>query len=220
VQQGIIGMPNDKKLFIHIPKTGGISIRRNQKTNKHILKPPHSLVKEPYRLETKKMYSDYRMWWHWKCIDWPPQYINEYKTFAIIRNPWDRKASQYYYTLKRNYKEYNSFEEFLESRNQITIRNHMNPYMSWTTQYDYVVNHDRKITTDILRFENYDEDVNLYFNLSKNVKPSNVTGSNEGSYKDIYTPETIQIVADWYKKDIDYWGYDFDTGATRNYWNA
>ena len=28
----------------------------------------------------------------------------------------------------------------------------------------------------------------------------------------IYTlKKTIQIIADWYKKDIDYWGFDFDT---------
>jgi hypothetical protein len=38
------------------------------------------------------------------------------------------------------------------------------------------------------------------------------------SYKDLYTDKTIQIIADWYKKDIDHWGYDFDSSATKNYW--
>ena len=28
----------------------------------------------------------------------------------------------------------------------------------------------------------------------------------------------INISADWYKKDIDYWGFDFDTGAQKNTW--
>jgi len=46
----------------------------------------------------------------------------------------------------------------------------------------------------------------------------NVTALNKGSYKDIYTKETIQIVADWYKADIDYWKFDFDTSANQNYW--
>jgi hypothetical protein len=64
--------------------------------------------------------------------------------------------------------------------------------------------------------------------MLQNPNPRNVTrvpkdNGNTGhglSYKDIYTKETIQIIADWYKKDIDYWGFDFDTPATRNYWNA
>ena len=47
----------------------------------------------------------------------------------------------------------------------------------------------------------------------------NVTGLNSGTYQDLYTSETIQIVADWYQKDIDTWGYDFDSGPTRNFWN-
>ena len=48
----------------------------------------------------------------------------------------------------------------------------------------------------------------------------NVTALNSGTYRDIYTNETIQIIADWYKKDIETWGYDFDTGPTKNYWNV
>ena len=46
----------------------------------------------------------------------------------------------------------------------------------------------------------------------------NVTSIKE-NYKDLYNPVTIQIIADWYKKDIDHWGFDFDTSATKNYWN-
>jgi hypothetical protein len=33
---------------------------------------------------------------------------------------------------------------------------------------------------------------------------------------DVYSPKTIQIVADWYQKDIVTWGFDFDTGAKKN----
>ena len=46
----------------------------------------------------------------------------------------------------------------------------------------------------------------------------NITAVNKGTYHDVYKkyPNTIQIIADWYKKDIDHWGYDLDTGPTRN----
>ena len=48
----------------------------------------------------------------------------------------------------------------------------------------------------------------------------NVTALNTGTYKDLYTPETIQIIADWYKDDIEFWGFDFDGGPTKNFWAA
>ena len=37
-------------------------------------------------------------------------------------------------------------------------------------------------------------------------------------YKKLYNNKTINIVADWYKKDNNYWGFDFDTGAQKNTW--
>ena len=70
-----------------------------------------------------------------------------------------------------------------------------------------------------IRFENLNEDLCKYFNVAAMSRARNVTALNPGSYKDLYTPETIQIVADWYQKDIDTWGYDFDTGPTKKYWN-
>ena len=50
-----------------------------------------------------------------------------------------------------------------------------------------------------------------------NVKKENVTGYK--NYTNFYDNKTIQIVADWYKKDIDFWGFDFNTAATKNYFN-
>ena len=52
-----------------------------------------------------------------------------------------------------------------------------------------------------------------------NFSVENVTAINNKRYQDIYTSETIQIVADWYKDDIDQWGFDFDTSAQKNYWS-
>ena len=49
-------------------------------------------------------------------------------------------------------------------------------------------------------------------------RPRNVTALNKGTYQDIYNDKTIQIIADWYKVDIDYWGFDFDSSAQKNYW--
>lgn len=57
-------------------------------------------------------------------------------------------------------------------------------------------------------------------NVSNGNKSDNMkTISNRKPYMEFYNKERIQIVADWYKKDINFWGYDFNSGPTRNYWN-
>ena len=65
--------------------------------------------------------------------------------------------------------------------------------------------------------EHIDEELIPYLQLySTNVVKENV-GEYTKDYKDYYNEQTIQIVADWYAQDIDYWGFDFDTSATKNY---
>ena len=48
-----------------------------------------------------------------------------------------------------------------------------------------------------------------------NIVRENI-GDYTRNYQDYYNEQTIQIVADWYEQDIDYWGFDFDTSATKN----
>jgi hypothetical protein len=88
----------------------------------------------------------------------------------------------------------------------------------WYPAFDHVSNDDGSVVCDILRFEHLNDDLCKYFKLKEMSRARNVTALNSGSYKDLYTDETIQIVADWYQKDIDTWGYDFDSGPTRNFW--
>jgi hypothetical protein len=141
-----------------------------------------------------------------------------------------KKVMEYEGTQPEGYADTSSFEAFLEERHKWGGVEYMwhRAIRGWYNAYDHVSDEEGNNRCDILRFENYNEDVKLYFRLLSNPKPRNITRvpNDKGktgygtSYKDIYNEETIQIVADWYQKDIDYWGFDFDTGATRNYWNA
>lgn len=134
-------------------------------------------------------------------------------------------------TQPKTYADTSSFEAFLEERHKWGDDEFMwhRAVRGWYPAFDHVSDEKgEKVKCDILRFEHYNEDTKLYLGMLQNPNPRNVTrvssdNGNTGyglSYKDIYTKETIQIIADWYKKDIDYWGFDFDTAATRNYWNA
>jgi hypothetical protein len=88
----------------------------------------------------------------------------------------------------------------------------------WFPAKEHVSDSEGNIRCDIIRFENLNSDLEKYFGILKMDRARNVTGLNEGTYMDMYNDKTIQIVADWYKDDIDTWGYDFDTGPTKNYW--
>ena len=128
----------------------------------------------------------------WKDI--PQDIRNTHKAFAVIRNPWARIVSRYIMGMPTyNWKD---FEEFLETRHLWEHKEWYDPIRSWNTQYDYVCDENDVIRCDIFRLENMDM---AKHNVGKYTK----------DYKEYYNSKSIKIVADWYKKDIDYWGFDF-----------
>lgn len=227
------------RIFVHIPKNGGMTIRSNKELRRQVLlaTPDNHINKEYTAGLVKKMKhtQDHQGYEHAPWRYWKKDIRDNYRAVAIIRNPWDRVVSRYFFAKKvieieedsdqygnTNYADISSFESFLEERHKWGGEEYMwhRAIRGWYPAKYHVSDENGKVKCDMLRFENYNEDVKLYFGTLTNPQPRNVTAVNKGSYKDIYTPETIQIVADWYKEDIDYWGYDFDTGPTRNYWNA
>lgn len=223
-----------KRLFIHIPKNAGTTIRLSPLlTDKIIPAGEQNHKSASYSRAVKaKMDSlgDHHGFEHarWRDLSESAQ---QYTAFAVIRNPWDRVVSRYFFAKKvieveqkvrPDYADVSSFEAFLEERFKWINEDYMwhRAVRGWHPAFEYVTDTDGHIRCDILRFENLNSDLCKYFDIDMMTRARNVTGLNKGSYRDLYTPETIQIVADWYKLDIDTWGYDFDTGPTRNYWQC
>jgi len=225
------------KLFIHVPKNGGMTIRRNPEIRRNVILTTPNVHKsaEYTRGLQQKMRStgDHVGYEHARWRDVIQAVREGYSSFAFVRNPWDRVVSRYFFAKKVIYLEKNSdhygktdycdcssFEAFLEERHKWGGVEYMwhRAVRNWYPTFDHVSDENGEVRCTILRFENYNEDIKSYLGLLSDPQPRNVTGVNKGSYQDVYTDKTIQIVADWYKKDIDYWGYDFDSGPTRNYW--
>ena len=251
MKQKQVAMSIEPKLFIHIPKTGGSSLYHDNKSPRHngssskddekLLREriitctveKHSVIPEttdrwgvpthyfPFDGQEQKYLDLIGNWQHARIRDIKPEFMHS--PFTIIRNPWSRTISRYFYSRKNGNEEaQGSFEEWLESRHKFANV----PYLwlrtsrGWYSQMEYITSEQGDVMCDVLRFENYDKDLELYLGLPKDfIMPAINVGNYNGVYKEIYTPETIQIVADWYKDDIDYFGFDFDTAATRNYWN-
>ena len=181
---------------------------------------------------TMRQSSDGNGYEHARYRDVDEKLKNKFGAFAVIRNPWDRVVSRYYFAKKLierenkqppSYCNTSSFEAFLEERH---IWGNEDFYWhravrGWFPAFDHVVDNHGTVRCDIIRFEHLNEDLEKYFNIKRMTEARNVTFLNipKPSYKDLYTSQTIQIVADWYSKDIDYWNFDFDTTARQNYWN-
>lgn len=226
----IDAMKQKKPFFIHIPKNGGLTIRWSPLISVQPATPNTHISKQYTRdlLAQMKAVGDEPGFEHARWRDVHSWWWIDYQPVAIIRNPWDRVVSRYFFAKKvievekkvpASYADVRSFEHFLEERHKWGNT----PFMwhravrGWYPAFEHVVDPATgTVPVDILRFENYNEDFQRYFGVNSTPKPRNVTALNKGSYQDLYTPETIQVVADWYKKDIEYWGYDFDTGPTRN----
>ena len=220
-----------KTLFIHIPKSAGMTIRRSLKLA-NVIRPVELndfTNKEYYTKLKAKMdqIGDHHGLEHARFKDLNQGATNNLKAFAVIRNPWDRVASRYFFAkqvieIENKYEktkhDISSFEAFLDERFIWGNQDFMwhRAIRGWYPCFDYVVDRHEKIRCDILRFEHLNEDLIRYFKLNSMDRARNVTAARSMTTSELYNDKTIQIVADWYKKDIETFGYDFAGGPTKN----
>ena len=219
------------KLFIHIPKNAGMTIRRSPMLNNRIMLAGSNIHKSPEYsqavLDKMNSLGDHHGFEHARWRDVHPSVRDRNNAFAVVRNPWDRVVSRYFFAKKvievekkvsPEYADVSSFEAFLEERHKWGAEKYMwhRAVRGWYPAHDHVSDDSGRVRCDIIRFENLNADLCRYFNLTEMSKARNVTAVNKGTYRDIYNDNTIQIVADWYEKDIKHWGYDFNSGPTRN----
>lgn len=190
---------NKKLIFIHIPKTGGSSIKQAL-FGKYISSHDHA-----------GYYRDH----HELC--W-----NSYFKFSIVRNPWDRTFSIYNFykngnnpvnaKIKISMNEM-SFEDFIHlySRGEwLPGSSFSNPLL--TQQLDWI-SLDGKIAVDlVVKFESLQEDyIRLCEELNIRARrlPHLKKMGNRGDYKNMYNDETKNIIYRRFKKDIEAFDYDF-----------
>jgi len=194
----------NKFIFIHIPKTAGVSIEK--KFNYHGMR-----------------HHTYR----WYLKNFPSDYIDKCFKFTIVRNPWDRLVSWYFY---------NSWRRDLPSCKKIyhpaTKKGFSNWILSgcphhwkkmdgtnWSkekldplTQSDFLLDEYGKIDMDFIgRFEKLQKDFNKICDKLgiKKEKLPYLNRSCHKHYSEYYDEETKQIVAERFKKDIEYFRYKF-----------
>lgn len=186
-------------IFVHIPKTAGVSISKSIFGN---LAGGHKTI---------QIYQN---------LFGP--YFDKYFKFAFVRNPWDRLYSAYTFLKDGGFNEkdrkwseanlshFQDFEDFV-----INWLSKENSYKKahFISQHHFITNDKGKIAVDFLgRFENLIQDVEIICNKIgvKNTLAHNNQSKRAANYQEMYTPEMIAIVEKVYQKDISTFGYAFD----------
>lgn len=224
-----------KYIFIHIPKTGGRSIEKDTYLSKIAIQPKkqhlnlnyaNKLIKAMMVNKSSCQFQHSR----WKDLD--EKYTNQYPSVSIVRNPWSKLVSQYLFGQKvfnegnaaRNASVTNktTFEEFLNLRDSKILipYNWHRTIAAFHLQKNHVTDNYGNLKCSILRFEHYDKDTTEFFNLKYPIKKYNISNIKKLDYRHFYTEGTKKMVYKWYEEDIDFFGFTFDGGATKNIWNS
>lgn len=211
-------MPLSRKynaLYVHIPKTGGTFITNN------VLKMGNKPGKE-------KGLGEYNFFGYFNNIEYNHltsleikkiigDAFNSYYSFAFVRNPFDKVVSEFFYLKKtqndnigllknKNFKEfikdlYNKFH-LIDTQPQYII-NHYIP------QYKFVMDKDNEIMVNFLgKFENFSQDIKkIMKTLNINVPIIKLNATIHKHYTHYYDKETIKMVEEMYKKDLELFNY-------------
>lgn len=177
-----------KLIFIHIPRTGGSSIEKALVGKDWFNIESHT--KHISASIAKRKYSD--VW-------------DEYTTFTVVRNPWDRLVSMRttgWWDKISNAPASGSFYKFIEN---ITLCPHerydSNLYVDMLDiELDYII----KFENLQAEFSNMLSDLNI-----QNIKLPHVYKYNHKPFRQCYDQATRDLVSDIYKADIEKFGYTF-----------
>lgn len=194
-----------KCVFIHVNKTAGRSISMALFGNVR----EHITVKELFNLDCNKPETEKRLE---KCrVDYRyellKKYWDHYFKFVIVRNPWDRKLSDFFFGKREGIVAADI--DFITYINN----NHLNNDLWNSPGLEWVEDKNGDIDKNIFmgKFENLQNDFNIIcdkINIPRRKLP-HLNSSTHSPYWEYYNDEIKEMVEEKYKKDIEAFGYEF-----------
>jgi hypothetical protein len=195
----------NKVIFTHPPRCGGTSFEfllGLPESGEHFEKYKHASLTDHLNYISEYNLDDIR-----------------FKKISIIRNPWDRMVSWFFFIKKRKnpfvkntnfqkFVENSDFDQFVEyiynCEKQFFLRR---PYSF------YMCDKDIFGIDFIIRYENYEYDI---INVLKLLKISNISNTPKmrsscsyANYRNYYNNKSKKIIENLYIQDIEFFKYSF-----------
>jgi hypothetical protein len=140
----------------------------------------------------------------------PPEVFDNFFKFAFVRNPWDWQVSLYFYMQQSpSHFQYDivapmTFDEYIEWR--VTEDR-------WF-QKDFVVDENGRLLVDFVgKYEQLNQDFQQVCDtLGLDAALPHKQKSSHRDYRTYYNERTKHLVEEYFKEDIEFFGYTFDTG--------
>ncbi len=178
-------------VFIHINKTGGSSIEKALG-----MRLDHGTALEKYRQLGDKAWQ------------------KKYK-FTIVRNPWDKVVSHYHYRVLTNQTGLKdksiSFDEWLQLCYVDRNPQFFDQPKMFQPQTQWLVDEQGELLVDFVgRFENLEVDFQrVCQSLNLKLALGHKKKSKRGSYRDYYSSNSRDLIADIFASDIQIFDYNF-----------
>jgi hypothetical protein len=199
-------------IFVHIPKTAGSSLE-------DAIWPGERSESDLW-MGMRGMRNKYQTGALQHLLAWQireevgSDVFNRYFKFSIVRNPWDKLASQFCWLRSinpalRQYIGMNATASFTEYLELIQKREHVH----WMRQVDFLRDQSGQTMVDFVgRFENIEIDAKKIFTRiglpDAKLPRSNVSTGRE-HYRRYYNEKTKELVRFLYREDIETFEYEF-----------
>lgn len=194
--------------FLHIGKTGGVSVEKAL-----------GLPARDYRKFCQEYLFGIKngvMIQHAR-IRFLEQFMTEeqkgFFKFTIIRNPWDRMVSAFYYLLPAHLRRFQNFETWLEDKFERVVEGRWTEGSHFVPQIEYTHNDGKQVVDQILRTETLADDFSRMCNdqgiQAGELKKLNVSRLRDKKLED-YTPRTRDMVSEMYSTEIEFFGFKYE----------
>jgi hypothetical protein len=224
-----------KLIFIHVPKTGGTSVRaaldavvgEGAEWTTGGIWP--AILASPRRLELFRMFKGFFPMRSPLIVAHQhlpacllrefvgPQVWETYYKFALVRNPWDYVVSMYHY-LRQALPDEQGFLNRDHPDLAYLVRQcdtfedfvRLMPMFELDMTSYFADQHGNELMDDIGRYENLEADfARLCERVGINAQLPRLNTSSRGAYRDYYTAETKSLVARHFSRDIERFDYSF-----------